>query len=83
MAGDGPVTPDRQYWRGVPEQTGVLVIRVWFEDALSPRLRGRITRTSDVTRRDEVSTATWSAQEIKEVVQTWLRDFERSAQASG
>jgi hypothetical protein len=63
----------------VPEQTGVLVIRVWVDDDDRPRrLRGRVTRTSDVTRRDEVSTAASSAQEIEAVVHRWLREFERS-----
>lgn len=62
------------------EQTGVLVIRVWTEEAVPWQFRGRITRTSDITRRDEVSTAASSAQEIQAVVQTWLVEFQRSAQ---
>jgi hypothetical protein len=62
----------------VPEQTGVLVVRVWVEGDQPLRLRGRITRTSDVTRRDEVSTVASSADEIKTVVHTWLNEFERS-----
>jgi hypothetical protein len=65
--------------RLVAEQTGVLVVRVWIEGDQPQRLRGRITRTSDVTRRDEVSTLASSAQEIESVVQTWLDEFERAA----
>jgi len=65
----------------VPEQTGVLVIRVWVEGE-SPRLRARITRTSDVTRRDEVSSVASSVDEIKVVVHTWLSEFERSVHIS-
>jgi hypothetical protein len=57
----------------------VLVVRVWVEGDQPQRLRGRITRTSDVTRRgDEVSSVASSAQEIETVVQTWLSEFERS-----
>jgi hypothetical protein len=58
----------------------VLVVRVWAEGDHPWRVRARITRTSDVTRRDEVSTVASSAQEIKAVVHTWLREFERSLQ---
>ena len=67
--------------RLVPEQTGVLVVRVWVEGDPPRRLRGRITRTSDITARDEVSSVVSSAQEIKAVVHTWLSEFERSVQA--
>lgn len=63
------------------EQTGVLVIRVWAEgDATS--LRARITRTVDVSRRDEVSTVASSAEEVEAVVRTWLHDFRRSVPAA-
>jgi hypothetical protein len=65
----------------VPEQTGVLVVRIWVEGDYPPQFRARITRTSDVTRREEVSTVASSPQEIKAVVHTWLCEFEHSVQA--
>ena len=64
----------------MPEQTGVLVVRIWVEGDHPQRLRGRITRTSDVTARDELSSVVSSVQEIKAVVHTWLSEFERSVQ---
>jgi hypothetical protein len=64
----------------VPERTGVLVIRIWAESDQSPSLRARITRTLDLTRRDEVSTRASSAEEIEAVVHTWLREFARGVQ---
>ena len=54
------------------------MIRVWIEGDPPPSLRARITRTLDLTRRDEVATVASSAQEIETVVHDWLREFERS-----
>jgi hypothetical protein len=67
----------------VPEQTGVLVVRVWVEGDQPLRLRGRVTRTADVSRRDEVSSVVSSADEIEAVVHRWLVEFERSAGVRG
>ena len=64
----------------VPETTGVLVIRVWAEGDVAPRLRARITKTFDLTQQDEVSTAASSAEEIEAVVHAWLYEFELLAQ---
>jgi hypothetical protein len=64
----------------VPERTGVLVIRIWAESDQSPSLRARITRTLDLTQRDEVSTRASSAEEIEAVVHTWLGEFARGVQ---
>jgi hypothetical protein len=66
----------------VPERTGVLVIRVWGEGDQPPSLRARITKTLDLTRRDEVSTVASSTQEIEGVVHAWLREFEHAVQAA-
>ncbi len=54
------------------------MIRVWADGDQPPSLRARITRTLDLTRRDEVATVASSAKEISAVVHTWLREFERS-----
>ena len=60
----------------VPERTGVLVIRVWVEREQPPELRARITRTLDVTvREDEVSTVATTTHEIEQTVRAWLASF--------
>lgn len=58
----------------------MLVVRVWAEGDQQQGLRARITRTADVTRRDEVSSVASSAKEVETVVHAWLREFERSVQ---
>ena len=56
------------------ERTGVLVIRAWIEG--EPRsLRLRITRTLDISSRDEESTTAASVEEACDVVRRWLEEF--------
>jgi hypothetical protein len=59
----------------VTEQTGVLVIRVWVEGDPPPRLRSRITRTVDISERNQVTTAAASARQVEQVVRAWLEEF--------
>lgn len=65
----------------LPEQTGVLVIRVWIERTSPLQLRARITRTSDVRSRDEISSAASTTEEIETVVRSWLEEFVASVEA--
>jgi hypothetical protein len=61
---------------GSTEPTGVLVIRVWFEQC---RLRARISCSLDIDRDPEVVTVVGSAAEIQSAVADWLRSFARPA----
>jgi hypothetical protein len=54
------------------ERTALLVIRAWFEANGEPRLRARITQTTDLTRRNEISTVVATRSEITSVVGQWL-----------
>ena len=56
------------------------MIRVWGDGDQPPSLRARITRTLDVTRRDDVASVAASAEEIETIVHAWLVEFERSLQ---
>lgn len=56
------------------ERTGVLVIRAWIEGEPAS-LRLRITRTLDISSRDEEATAAASIDEACAVVRRWLDDF--------
>jgi hypothetical protein len=58
-------------------------VRVWVEGDQPPRLRSRITRTADVSRRGEVSSLAASADEIEAIVRTWLAEFERAVGVRG
>jgi hypothetical protein len=57
---------------GSTEPTGVLVIRVWFEQR---RLRARISCSLDIERDPQVVTVVGSAGEIQAAVADWLRSF--------
>ena len=61
----------------------MLVIRVWAEGDEAPRLRARITKTLDLTQRDETSTVASSVEEIEAVVRAWLFEFEHPLQTEG
>jgi hypothetical protein len=61
---------------GPPEQTGVLVIRVWTEgDAEAGSLRARITQTVDVSAPESAEKVAASPEEITSIVQEWLHAF--------
>jgi hypothetical protein len=55
-----------------PEPTGVLVIRVWFQQY---GLQARITGSHDIARGQKTVTVAGSADEIQATVAEWLRRF--------
>jgi hypothetical protein len=57
------------------ERTAVLVIRAWIEGE-PPTLRMRITRTSDVTARNDTTEATGSVDEACVIVRRWLEQLQ-------
>jgi hypothetical protein len=57
------------------ERVGVLVVRVWLEDASEAGLRARITQTLDVARRGEIVIVTATRDEVYAAVRTWLEAF--------
>jgi len=57
------------------ERTGLLVIRAWIESNGQVQLRARITRTLDLERRAEVSTAASTRDQIVATVEKWLDVF--------
>jgi hypothetical protein len=57
------------------ERVGVLVIRIWMEHDSGSSLRARITRTLDISARDDVVTAATTDDEICAEVRAWLRAF--------
>ena len=57
---------------GSTEPTGILVIRVWFEQR---RLRARVRCSLDIERDPEVDTVVGSAVEIQAAVADWLHNF--------
>jgi hypothetical protein len=61
---------------GSTEPTGILVIRVWFEQR---RLRARVRCSLDIERDPEVVTVVGSAVEIQATVADWLHSFTKIA----
>jgi hypothetical protein len=57
------------------ERTGLLVIRVWIEPDGDDGFRARITRTLDVSARDETVTVAASPAEVTGVLVQWLEEF--------
>ena len=57
------------------ERTGVLVVRIWVEGELPSGLRARVTRTLDVSSRDQRTTVVATTDEIEDAVRTWLAAF--------
>jgi hypothetical protein len=57
------------------ERAGVLVIRVWIEPGAGDGLRARITRTVDISERDEIVTVASTPDEITETVADWLAAY--------
>jgi len=57
-----------------PDRTAVLVIRAWTEPGLRG-LRARITRSVDISRREEVVSSAGSVDEVVAQVGRWLAAF--------
>jgi hypothetical protein len=55
-------------------RTGLLVIRAWIEGYGESRLRARITRVTDLSKTEEVSTVA-TREEIAGAVADWLDEF--------
>ena len=64
------------------ERTGLLVIRVWIEADADDGFRARITRTLDVSARDETVTVAASPADVTGVLVEWLDEFVSSAQVT-
>jgi hypothetical protein len=56
------------------ERTGVLLLRVWADDA-DHRLRARITEVLDITTAEERVVIAGSPEEIEKAVREWLEEF--------
>lgn len=54
------------------DPTGVLVIRVWFEQG---GLRARISRSLDIETGEQVVSVMGSAEDVQATVADWLRRF--------
>jgi hypothetical protein len=57
------------------ERVGVVVIRVWLEDAHPIRLRARITLTADVAQGETESVVADSPEAILDAVRSYLDVF--------
>ena len=53
----------------------MLVLRAWMEPTKQARLRTRITRTLDVTARQDLVQTVSNSDEVVEVVRSWLDEF--------
>jgi hypothetical protein len=58
-----------------PERGGVVVIRVWIEEAHPSRLRARITLTADVQDGETESVVASTPEAVVEVVRGYLDAF--------
>jgi hypothetical protein len=61
------------------EQSGVLVIRVWAQG--DTFVRARVTRTLDVSERDEETSVVANVDGVFGAVTSWLEDFLSSARS--
>ena len=57
----------------VPERAGVIVIRVWVEDA--SEVRARITASTDLFSGEQTVAVAQGAEDILAVVRSWLDAF--------
>jgi hypothetical protein len=57
------------------DRAGVIVIRVWLEDASTPVPRARITATTDLASTEHVVDAAEGVDEILAAVRSWLDAF--------
>lgn len=57
------------------ERTGVFVVRAWIETGAGGGFRARVTRTLDLSTRDELSSSVATPSEITRLVVDWLDAF--------
>jgi|1185.fasta_scaffold90352_2 hypothetical protein len=57
------------------DRCGLLIIRAWIEVGAERELRARITKTTDVSRRDEVSKVVATHDDVMMTVDGWLATF--------
>jgi hypothetical protein len=61
---------------GTPEvKTGVLIVRIWADDAAPSGFRARIIETLDIAVPEEVLRAASTSDEICEALRDWLTRF--------
>ena len=61
-----------------PGRTGVLIIRLWIEDASRQNVRARIIRSMDITAEEPVARSASSLDGITREVQDFVEAFMRS-----
>lgn len=61
-----------------PGRTGVLIIRLWIEDALVHNVRARIIQSMDITAEEPVATSASTIEDIARKVREWVEAFVRS-----
>jgi len=59
----------------VHERAGVIVIRVWVEDASEAGPRARITASNDLSSGEQTVAVAQGAEDILAVVRSWLDAF--------
>jgi hypothetical protein len=57
------------------DRAGVMIVRIWIESAHEQGLRARLTESSDLASREQVTHAAASVDEIVEIVRTWAERF--------
>lgn len=58
-----------------PGRTGVLIIRLWVEDAPGQNVRARIIQSMDITAEEPVATSAATVEDIVGKVHDWLDAF--------
>jgi hypothetical protein len=69
-ADDGSIVEERRASRA-----GVLLVRVWMDDASAPELEARVIGTLDVSRPGSLVGRANSIDEVAELVTAWLERF--------
>jgi len=57
------------------DRAGVMIVRIWIEGAHEQGLRARLTESSDLASREQVTRAAASVDEIVDIVRTWAERF--------
>ena len=57
------------------DRAGVMIVRIWIESAHEQGLRARLTESSDLASREQVTHAAGSIEEIVDIVRTWAERF--------
>jgi hypothetical protein len=58
-----------------PGRTGVLIIRLWVEDAPGQSVRARIIQSMDITAEEPVATSASTVEDIVRKVREWVDAF--------